>query len=468
MGRKFLWIVMGLAMVMGLGAAGIAGGVASVSKGEPSDINIELTVYNQQLALVKDQRMFELPTGLSMVVFSDVAAALDPTSVVFKTPGLAGVQLLEQNYEYDIVNDAKLLQKYLGAKITVTDVQGKLVEGYLLSAGENIILSTAAEGGEIRMLKADQIKSIAFPQLPGGLVLKPTLVWLLQNANPSGKQLVELSYLTSGLSWQADYVATINEADNRIDLSGWVTLNNQSGAEYKNARLKLVAGDVQRAPEEDRMVTAKVLRSEAFMGQGFAEQSFFEYHLYTLGRPTTIKNNQMKQVELLTAEGIPVQKRFVYEGALTPNKVKVMLEFTNSDAHHLGIPLPKGKIRVQKGDHEGALQFIGEDRIDHTSKDEKVRLYVGNAFDIVAERLRTQVKEPSKNWREETYQIRLSNHKTEAATVTVVENISGWREASIVNASHSYTRSEADRIEFVVELPAGEERTVNYTVRYKI
>lgn len=468
MNRKFLGAMLALVLMMAPRAIGIDRSSAFAANGTGSESDLELTVYNQQLALIKERRIFELPTGLATVVFSDVAAALDPTSVVFKTPGLSGVELLEQNYEYDIVSDQKLLHKYLGAKITVTDIQGKLVEGYLVSAGENIILSTAAEGGEVRMLKADQIKSIAFPQLPGGLVLKPTLVWLVQNANPSGAQLVELSYLTGGLSWQADYVATINEADDRIDLHGWVTLNNQSGAEYRNARLKLVAGDVQRAPEEDRMVTAKILRSDALMEQGFDEQSFFEYHLYTLGRPTTIKNNQMKQVELLSAAEIAVRKRLVYEGALLPEKVKVMLEFTNNEANKLGIPLPKGKIRVQKGDHEGALQFIGEDRIDHTPKDETIRLYVGNAFDMTAERLRTQVKEPAKNWREESYQIRLNSHKTEAVAVTVVENISSWREAAIVNASHPYIRNEADKIEFTVEVPAGEEQVVQYTVKYKI
>lgn len=176
----------------------------------------------------------------------------------------------------------------------------------------------------------------------------------------------------------------------------------------------------------------------------------------------------MKQVELLSAAEIAVRKRLVYEGALLPEKVKVMLEFTNNEANKLGIPLPKGKIRVQKGDHEGALQFIGEDRIDHTPKDETIRLYVGNAFDMTAERLRTQVKEPAKNWREESYQIRLNSHKTEAVAVTVVENISSWREAAIVNASHPYIRNEADKIEFTVEVPAGEEQVVQYTVKYKI
>jgi len=432
---------------------------------------IELTIYNEQLALVKDQRYLELLSGVSTLSFSEVSALLDPSSVMIRIPGLAGVRVLEQNFEHDIVNGSKLLQKYLGQKIQITDLQGEMVEGYLLGAGENLIIASEPNGGEVRIVQSAQVKSIIFSKLPGGLMVRPTLVWELQNTNPTAKRLVEVSYLTGGLSWKADYIATISENDDRIDFMGWVTLTNHSGIDYSGARLKLVAGDVHRAPEEERGYATKFLKAEMAQdvaNSGFQEQSFFEYHLYTLTRPTTLKNNQLKQVELLTVAAVPVQKRYVYEGMADSKKVKVMLEFENSSANHLGMPLPKGVIRVQKADHEGSLQLIGEDRIDHTPKDEKVRIYLGNAFDIVGERIRVQVKEPAKNVREETYKITLRNHKQESVSITAIENISGWHESKIISSNQPYRKSEAGKVEFNVTIPAGGEQVIEYTVRYKL
>lgn len=445
------------------------GGIFAVAKDQPGE-SVELTVYNQDLALVKERRMLELPSGVGELRFTDVAALIDPSSVWFRSLTDPKVKVLEQNYEYDVISDAKLLQKYLGQKIRLATVKGETYEGYLVGAGANLIIASKPEGGEVKVINSGQIQGVFFPELPGGLVIRPTLVWLLSNPNRAGKQQVEVTYLTRGISWNADYVATVNANDDRLDLIGWVTLNNESGSEYKGAKLKLVAGEVNRVPEE-RPETAKVflMRSSKLGAEdsGFEEESFFEYHLYTLGRTTTIKNNQVKQVELLNSAAIPAQKSYLYEGSVDPGKVKVMLELKNSKENNLGMPLPKGRIRVQKADSEGSLQFIGEDRIDHTPKDEKIRIYLGNAFDIKGERIRTEVREPSKNTREESYRITLRNHKKEPVTVTAVEHLNRWSEWQIIKKDHDFVKTEAGKAEFTVTIPADGEKVINYTVRYK-
>ncbi|HOJ78337.1 MAG TPA: DUF4139 domain-containing protein [Bacillota bacterium] len=433
-----------------------------------NDQLVQLTVYNQDLALVKDRRVLVLNNGISNYRFTDVASKIDPTSVKFYTPNVTGIRVLEQNYEYDVVNDSKLLQKFLGEKITVVDTKGEVIEGYLLGAGENLVLSSNESGGEVQIIKNSQVKSIRFPELPGGLVVKPTLVWLLQNANKTGEQLVEVSYLTGGLSWSVDYVATINQKDDRVDLTGWVTLNNQSGASYENASLKLIAGKINQVKEDPNLLRGLMLEKAKAAGtNSFSEESFFEYHMYTLNRPTSLKNNQIKQVELLSANTVVAKKLFIYQGARDPKRVKTMLEFSNSSANNMGIPLPNGRIRVQKADQSGSLQFIGEDRIDHTPKDETVRIYLGDAFDIVGERIQTEVKEISKNSRELSYRIVLRNHKKEAVTVTAVEEMPYRGDWKITNSSHNYTKKDAAKVEFIVNIPANGEQVITYTVRYK-
>lgn len=459
-----LWAILLLMVTVG-------NGVIFAGEQKQAGEGVELTVYNQDLALVKERRMLELPTGVGELRFTDVAALIDPTTVWFRSLTDPKVKVLEQNYEYDVISDVKLLQKYLGQKIRLVTVKGDNYEGFLVGAGENLIIASKPEGGEVRVINSGQIQGVFFPEMPGGLVVRPTLVWLLSNPNQTRKQQVEVSYLTGGLSWKADYVATVNQNDDRLDLIGWVTLDNKSGIEYKQAKLKLVAGDVNRVPEEIRPEATKVFLMRAVKEEaadaGFEEESFFEYHLYTLGRSTTIKNNQVKQVELLTAASIPVKKLFIYEGAINPDKVKVMLELKNSKENNMGMPLPKGKIRVQKADSEGSLQFIGEDRIDHTPKDEKVRVYMGNAFDIKGERIRTEVREPSKNIREESYRITLRNHKKEPVTITAVEYLNRWSEWQIIKKDCDFVKTDAGKAEFTVTIPADGEKVINYTVRYK-
>lgn len=466
MGKIYSKILLGLALIMVLATFGFA--QSPNQTGTKNNSGLEITVYNEDLALIKESRALDIPAGQGSVSFTDVPALIDPTSVSFKADH-DGIRVLEQNYEYDVVSDVRLLQKFLGEKIKIIGNQGESFEGYLLSTGEDLILASAPKGGEIRIVKASQVKSLIFPELPSGLVLKPTLVWMIQNIGRTGSYPVKVTYLTGGMSWKADYVATVNPANDKVDLAGWVTLDNQSGADFNNARLKLVAGDLHRVgPDEagELKMAKPVLR--AMSGDGFKEESFSEYHLYTLNRTTTLRNNQIKQVELLTANSIPVKKLFVYNGALSPKKVQVMLEFKNNPASNLGIPLPKGRIRVQQSDGDGSLQFIGEDRIDHTPKDEKVRVNLGNAFDIVGERINTGVKEPAKNVREESYKITLRNHKETPVVVTDIENLGNWNEWKIINNSHDYVKTDAGKAEFTVGVPAGGETVIAYTVRYKI
>jgi hypothetical protein len=472
MNRRWVkfWIGMGLSSMLGIAGFNLESSVGAAGNNLSGTTGVELTVYNDDLALVKERRLLNVARGTGGVSFSNVAARLDPTSVRFNPIDVPGIRVLEQNYEYDVVSDLKLLQKYIGSQIKITDTKGAITEGYLMGANNNLIISSEPNGGEIRVLKAAQIQAITFPKLPSGLVTKPTLVWLLHNPGKAGPQLVEVSYLTGGLSWKADYVATVNETDELVDLTGWVTLNNQSGGAYDNARLKLVAGDLNRIREDEARLGANAVVYKAAKSgsdSSFEEQAFFEYHLYTLDRPTTLQNFQIKQVELLTATDIPVKKRYIYDGTVGAKKVKVMLEFKNGKAQNLGLPLPKGRILVQKADRDGALQLIGEDRIDHTPQDEKVRLYLGNAFDITGERVKLATKTPAQRVREESYRITLRNHKKETVTVTAVEKLSHWSEWQIIRNDQPYTKTEAGKVEFTVRIPANGEFIINYTVSYK-
>jgi len=447
----------------------IIGGNIVFGGTELQNESIELTVYQNDLALVKEHRNLPIPTGIGSVSFANVAACIDPTSVRFTALTAPNIRVLEQNYEYDIVNDRKLLQKYLGQKISVTNSKGEIILGYLISADENLILSSQANSGQIQIIKAAQIQAISFPELPNGLIMRPTLVWLTNNPNKAGKQMTELTYLTTGLSWQANYVATINQDDNQVDLSSWVTLDNKSGTSYNEARLKLIAGDVNRVSKAEPGELRDVMyKAEATQGvENFSEKTFFEYHLYTLTRPTTLKEQQLKQVELLSATKIPAQKLFIYDSARNVKKIRTMLEFTNSTKNNLGMPLPKGIIRVQKADSDQALQFIGEDQIDHTPKDEKVRIYLGDAFDLTANRIQTNTKVINDTTHEESYQITLKNHKDTAVSVTALETFPTWGAVQITKADQKYAKNEANKIEFTVKVPANGQTIINYTVKIK-
>jgi len=437
--------------------------------------NVAVTIYNSNVGLVKDTRLVELKQGILELKFMDVAAKIDPTTVHIKSLiNGSSLNILEQNYEYDLLNPQKLLEKFVGQKVQLATINPETKKEEIVDA---TLLST--QGGNIFQI-ADKI-SIGHPgrillsRIPDSLIPQPTLVWTLEN-KLSKPQKLEASYLTSGINWKADYVAVLNRLDTLIDLTGWVTIDNKSGGAYQNALLKLVAGDIHRVQPEMDMARpmAKMAAREAAAPQ-FKEESFFEYHLYTLDRRTTIKDNQTKQMTLLDASRVPLKKLFLFSGSpqyyfyqdqtASKQKVGVFLELENSKKNNLGMPLPKGTVRVYKEDQDGSLQFIGEDRIDHTPKDEKFKIKIGEAFDVVGERVQTDYKRLGRNLFEVAFEVSLRNHKNEDIKVLVEEPIPGdWE---MLSNTHPYEKLQAHLIRFEVPVAKDKEVKVKYRIRFK-
>jgi len=422
---------------------------------------LSLTVYNQNLALVREIRDLEIAPGVSTLSFTDVAAHIDPTSVHFRSLTDADrLSILEQNYEYDLVGGQKILEKYVDREIRVLTEKGSVFTGKLLSAASDIVIQTA--DGSVQVIKAGAVQHFDFPKLPEGLITRPTLLWLLDNRGVKTHK-AEISYLTEGLNWHAEYVAVADQDDRFIDIGAWVSVENRSGTDYADAKLKLVAGDVNRVEEARPMFRTMALEAyDKGAEPQFEEKAFFEYHLYTLQRRATVKNNQTKQISLFPAARTAVKKIFIYDGAQDEKKVRVHLEFKNSKSEGLGLPLPRGKIRVYKKDGDGSQEFVGEDRIDHTAADEKVRIFLGNAFDLAGERVQQSVKQISKRSREEEWMITLRNHKKESVEITVRERFQGdW---SITRKSHDFVKKDARTAEFALRLAPSGEVVLSYTV----
>jgi len=421
-----------------------------------SDPAVSLTVYNQNLALVRETRTLSLRKGVQDFSYDGVAAKIDPTSVRFSADGTS---VLEQNFEFDLVDRQTLMEKYIGETIDVV-TEGEVMRGRLLSASGGIILED--DDGNVRVVEPSTVQSIRFPDLPEGLVLKPTLRWTLDTKH-TGKVESELYYLTGGIGWEASYVAAILGED-ALELSGWVQVTNRSGASYVDATLKLMAGDVRVLREMLRGKGPQLRATEA-AEEGFKQKEFYEYHLYTLPRKVTVHDNQTKQISLLEPRKVPSKRTYVYDGARTGDKVEVGIEFVNDKASGLGIPLPAGKVRmVMQDEADGSLQFVGEDRISHTPEGEKVELTSGYAFDIVGERTRTDFKRLSNNTREEAWKIELRNRKKAAVTVTVREHLSGdWK---ILEESVKGAKTDAFAREWSLTLPAGKVGQLTYRVRY--
>ena len=455
-----------------LGAAPVAGAApVKITAAEQRDVMI--TVYNGNLGLVKDVREVRLDAGLIETHFMDVAAQIDPTSVLLRSlTDPTGLKILEQNYEYDLLSSEKLMEKYVGRKVRLYQSNGTFQEATLLSTRGPVY----DINGQIHM---GHFGSVVLPALPENLVSKPTLAWLLRNPRPA-PQRVEASYLTAGISWKSDYVMLINAADSRADLTGWVTINNQSGATYRDAALKLVAGDINRAASRDdsrrAMEMAAKAASPAVADREFKSEGFFEYHLYTLDGRTTIKESQTKQLTLLSAADFPVEKRFIYYGAasyhrtqygvpISNQKVGVYLDIRNTKENRLGIPLPKGKVRVYKADTSGSQQLIGEDWIDHTPKDERVRIKMGEAFDVVGERVQKDWKRIGSNLYEIEWEITLRNHKKEAVTVEVIEPMPGdWE---ILRSTQPHEKLEAFTARWKIPVPKEGAATLGYRTRVR-
>lgn len=451
---------------------------------------VAVTVYNQGYGVVKDDRHVEIPETESVLRITDVAKRIDATSVYFKSlTDPDGTTVLEQNYEYDLVSADKLLEKYLDRSLTVWTNAGKM-EGHLLSFDKSQLVIRTAEG--IRMVQREgNVRDIQFGKLPKGLLTRPTLVWTV-GARQTGRHLVRMAYQTSGMQWRADYNVVTNADDTKLDVGGWVTVTNNSGTTYENARLKLIAGDVRRVVERPDMVKARRRVEYLAMDAGAAqpeEKAFFEYHLYTFPRRTTLRDNQVKQLQLLQAADVGVEKVYLYEGSRqtwyggahtgagfsnTGNKkVKVILEVDNTEGNNLGKPLPAGKVRVFKRDEaDGSLEFVGEDRIDHTKVTDTLELYVGNAFDLGGERTITDFEvRNNRNWMREDVKIELTSAKDEAVTVRVREGLSRARNWTIRQNSDDFQKEDAHTVLFNVTVPPrqGDEpgkKVITYTVEY--
>lgn len=443
-------------------------------------------------ALVRDDRDMQIKQGRSQLSFTDVAALIDPTTVTFASLTDPGTRVLEQNFQFDLVSTQKLLLKFVDRQITVDKVVGNNmvpITGTLLSATDGIVLRE--KDGTIYSLPA--YSSVKFPDLPGGLNTRPTLVWDIQSPS-GGTHKSRVTYQTGGITWWADYNLIFNEGadanSGMLDLSAWVSIINQSGATYSDARLKLIAGDVHRVepPMDQRMFRREVLQSAAVAeaDAGFVQKDFFEFHLYTLGRKTTLPNNSTKQIELFDqAKQIPARKTLLYYGALQPymhgtpyterdmgvamnKKVDVYLEFKNDKAFGLGVPLPAGRMRVSQVDKaDSSLEFIGEDKIDHTPKDEQVRVKLGSAFDVVGERRQVDFTVDSKaRWMEEEIEVKLRNHKQQPVNVIVKENLYRWSKWTVLTKTHNFEKEDARTINFPVKVAKDGETIVRYRVRY--
>lgn len=438
--------------------------------------SVAITVYNQNFGLVREVRGLDLPRGPIALEYGDVASGIQAETVHVLPLSGGGLRVLEQNYQYDLLNPQKLLEKYVGRTVTVyrTNPQTGVEEpvtAKVLSVNGGAILKI---GDEITFNYPGRF---GFPELPENLIPEPTLLWRLES--PGGRQRVEVSYLTGGLDWKSDYVMVLNEDDDEGALTGWVTLTNQSGTAYENARLQLVAGDVRRVTEGRVNDYAQRMMADVAMAReagGFTEDAFFEYHLYTLGRPTDLMNNEQKQVTLLEADGFSVTKRLVFAGAShwyrgqygqvnSNQKVSVFLDFENSAENGLGMPLPKGTVRVYKRDGSGAQQFIGEDLIDHTPRDEELRIKLGEAFDVVGDRRQMDYTVASSCVSESTWRVDLRNHKEEDVEVTLVEPVGGdWE---ILSSTHRATRVDAWTFTMTPRVEAGGETRIEYRVRVR-
>ena len=422
----------------------------------------QVTVYNDDLALVRDvRRVSNLRAGENRVELDDVPTRIDPTSVTFRSrTDPDGTTVLDQNYEYDLATADKILAKYVDRPVEVITKTGDVIAGHLAGHDAGQLVLTAKPGeGDTRIVSRAEVGRIVFDRLPEGLLTRPTLVWKV-HANQAGAHETEVSYLTGGMAWQCNYVLVKRPAD-RADLKAWVTITNRSGASFPQAGLKLMAGDVNLIRDEITVSRAELALDEAEDGEaqaGFQEKSFFEYHLYTLGRKTDLADKCVKQIELSRAADFGTSTRYVLDGG---PKVAVYLQFRNTEANGLGVPMPKGVVRVMQEDDDGSLEFIGEDRIDHTSKDEEVKVLTGYAFDLVGERTITADQSISTRARRRIIRVRLRNHKTTPVTITVREHVPHtWR---ITKTTHEFRKEDAHTVEFDVPVPPDTESVLTFT-----
>jgi hypothetical protein len=471
-----------------------------------------LTIYNQDFAVVRQDVPLDLKSGQNQVNVNDITMHLEPDSVVLRDPsGKHSLQVLEQNYRADPISEPMLLSLYEGKTIEFETSGGAIVKGRVIRSGyvphnyfamnrygQNYYQAQMAGASEQPVIEVNgqlrfSLPGIpVFPSLTDDSILKPRLEWLLSTDKP-GKFPAEFSYITGGMSWQADYNIVAPLKGDVVDIVGWVTMDNQSGRTFESARIKLMAGDVSKMQPEQRTVyamRAAAVANEGMAGPAVTEKAFDEYHLYTLEHSTTLRDRETKQVEFIHASGVATKQLYIYDGAkIDPNryngwnwenirndhsygtesnpKIWVMREFVNSDANHLGMPLPKGRVRFYRHNDDNQVEFTGENMIDHTPKDETIRIYTGNAFDVTGDHRRTNYTvETSRTTATETFEIRVRNHKKEAVEVRVVEHLYRGKNWEITTKSDEYKKKDSQTIEFPVNIPPDGEKVITYTARY--
>ena len=462
-----------------------------------------LTIYNQNFAVVRQNVPLQLNAGMNEVSFGDVTSYLEPSSVMLRDPaGKLRFSILEQNYRTDIASQQNLLRAYEGKEIEFQVAPGQIVPGKIIRAGGAQYGGNGCYGGNCGY-SGETIVEVngkiqfglpgtpIFPTLQNESLLKPSLNWLLQS-DRSAQLNAELSYVTGGLTWEASYNVVAPESGDLLDMVGWVTLQNRSGHTFENARLQLMAGEVNKVKMQEMAMAAPMSANGGndltYMRPPVKETVFDEYHLYSLQRSSTLENGETKQVEFLRANGIPSKRLYVYEGYMLPENLRgnmeyqfqqpnigmtsnkqvyIMREFRNSEADHLGMPLPRGRMRFYRRDSDGRLQFIGENEIQHTPKDETLRVYTGNAFDVVADRTRSDFRvDGAHRWIDETYVIKLRNHKKESVAVQVVEHLYRCDNWTITSKSVDYVKKDSHTVEFTANIPPDGEQDVTYSVHY--
>ena len=424
--------------------------------------DMAVTVYNSNLGVVSETRGLEFIKGIGQLAFRDVPSAIDASSVTFEIlDSKHSVNILEQNYAYDLVSPDQIYSRYIDKEVDLLDKDGKLISGKLLAFSSGAITLQEKSGG-IKIVRLLNIAETNFPKLPDGLITKPTLFWKY-NSNYKGQLDCKVGYQTSGMNWSAEYIGVLTSEEDKLNLSGWASITNNSGKTYNDATLKLIAGDIRRASQK-KMRGAKAPDISLMSAEydGFQEKAFFEYHLYTLPRKVTLANKEIKQISIFEPANTYVTKEYNFNPDANSKKVEVTINFTNSEETGLGMPLPAGRIRLFKGDDDGSLILLGEDNIDHTPKDEKLKVKVGNAFDIVAEEKMVNRTKISNKVDERSFEIEFRNHKKSPVTIKVTKNL--WDFWEVLESNLPYIEKDARSIQF--DVPVGADETVKLT--YKI
>jgi len=444
-----------------------------------------LTIYHKDFALVKDRRVLDLQAGVNEFRFTDVAATIEPTSVRFRSLDDPKAKIVEQNFEFDLVKAEKLLAKYIDHEVELLTEKGAVVTGTLLRAeNDKLIIKTQ---DALKILPIKTIQAIKLAKLPEGLITKPTLVWQIYTEK-KGKQRIQLDYIARKIKWDVNYPAVLSSDETKLDITGWVTLDNQSAVGFPDADVTLIAGESHRTTAREYSYGIDYLRAISTLpptrkrGKDVSE-TFGEYRLYRLKEPTTLKSNQIKQIRLISARNVPVKKIYLYDGAkirFSPyrgyrepafgreanKKINVLLSLENRADHNLGFALPEGKVRIFKRDRDDSLEFVGEDKLPGTARDERILLYVGDAFDLTGSRTQSDFKRISERVIEEAFKIELKNHKDQPVTITVIEKLYRWRSWEILKSSHKYKKIDARTIKFEVPVKPDQKQIITYRVRY--